>query len=203
MSEEILKALMQLFAIVSRPGSEASELRMKVESFLNRQLNQELVAQYLDIFDSFFRQVMEEDAKVSKKERLLSRRSVRVLKICTVINEALAQAQKIVVLVQLVEFIKSDELEATSQEMEFVSTVSETFNIQDNDFELISDFVISDDSLADHKDYLVVDGKKENGAGKHVKHTEHTRLICTKKLLECGTVYTRCRHINTDTIDGQ
>jgi ABC-type multidrug transport system fused ATPase/permease subunit len=177
MSEEILKALMQLFAIVSRPGSEASELRSKVESFLNRQLNQELVIEYLEIFDSFFRQVMEEDAKVSKKERLLSRRSVRVLKICTVINEALAQAQKIVVLVQLVEFIKSDELKSTSQEMEFVSTVSDTFNITDKDFELIRDFILSDKELDDNTDYLVVDGKQENGAGKHIKHIYRENLI--------------------------
>ena len=91
MSEEILKALMQLFAIVSAPGSDASERRNMVKSFLNRQLNQELVAAYLQVFDGFFKQVMEEDAQVTKKERLLSRRSVRVLKICTVINEELAQ----------------------------------------------------------------------------------------------------------------
>ena len=117
MSEEILKALMQLFAIVSRPGSDASERRLKVESFLNRQLNQELVSVYLDVFDGFFRQVMEEDAQVSKKERLLSRRSVKVLKICTVINEALAQSQQIVVLFQLLEFIKSDKLKASNQEL--------------------------------------------------------------------------------------
>ena len=149
MSEEILKALMQLFAIVSRPGSDASERRHMVESFLNRQLNQELVAVYLDVFDGFFKQVMEEDAQVSKKERLLSRRSVRVLKICTVINEELAQSQKIVVLFQLLEFIKSDNLMASSQEMEFISTVSDTFNIPDTDFELIRDFVLSNGVLED------------------------------------------------------
>jgi ABC-type multidrug transport system ATPase subunit len=177
MSEEILKALMQLFAIVSRPGSDASERRLKVESFLNRQLNQELVAVYLEIFDGFFRQVMEEDARVSKKQRLLSRRSVRVLKICTVINEALAQAQKIIVLFQLLEFIKSDKLEASSQELEFVSTVSDTFNIPDSDFILIRDFVFSDQELEDNKEYLVVDGKQENGAGFFIKHIYRENLI--------------------------
>jgi ABC-type multidrug transport system ATPase subunit len=177
MSEEILKALMQLFAIISRPGSEASERRLKVESFLNRQLNQELVAVYLEVFDDFFRQVMEEDAKVSKKERLLSRRSVRVLKICTVINEALAQSQKIIVLFQLLEFIKSDKPGASGQEVEFVSTVSDTFNIPDADFELIRDFVFCDEELEDNQEYLVVDGKKENAAGKKIKHIYRENLI--------------------------
>ncbi len=177
MSEEILKALMQLFAIVSRPGSDASERRLMVESFLSRQLNQELVAVYRDIFDSFFKQVMEEDAKVTKKERLLSRRSVRVLKICTVINEELAQSQKIVVLFQLLEFIKSDKLEASSQEMEFISTVSDTFNIPDEDFDLTRDFVLSDGDLEDNIEYLVVDDKRENGAGENIKHIYRENLI--------------------------
>ena len=54
MSEEILKALMQLFAIISRPESDASERRLVVESFLSRQLNQELVAVYLEVFDEYY-----------------------------------------------------------------------------------------------------------------------------------------------------
>ncbi len=177
MSEEILKALMQLFAIVSRPGSDASERRLMVKSFLRRQLNQELVAVYLDVFDNFFMQVIEEDAKVTKKERLLSRRSVRVLKICTVINEQLAQSQKIVVLFQLLEFVKADKLEASSQEMEFISTVSDTFNIPDEDFDLTSNFVLSDEELEDNIKYLVVDGNRENGAGANIKHIYRENLI--------------------------
>jgi ABC-type multidrug transport system ATPase subunit len=177
MSEEILKALMQLFAIVSRPGSDASERRQMVKSFLSRQLNQELVAAYLDIFDDYFRQVMEEDAKVTKKERLLSRRSVRVLKICTVINEELAQSQKIIVLFQLLEFIKSDNLKVNSQEMEFISTVSDTFNITDEDFALIRDFVLSDAELKDKSDYLVVDNNRDKLPGKKIKHLFRENLV--------------------------
>ena len=177
MSEAILKALMQLFAIVSRPGSDASERRQMVRSFLNRQLNQELVAVYLDIFDEFFQQVMEEDAKVTKKERLLSRRSVRVLKICTVINEELAQSQKIIVLFQLLEFIKSDNLKVNSQEMEFISTVSDTFNITDKDFDLIRDFVLSDAELKDKSDYLVVDNNRDKLPGKKIKHLFRENLV--------------------------
>jgi len=176
MSEEILKALMQLFAIVSRPESNASERRLMVESFLRRQLNKELGARYLDVFDNYFQQVILEDAKVSKKERLLARRSVRVLKICTVINEELTQSQKIVVLFQLLEFIKSDKLQATSQEMEFISIVSDTFNIPDEDFEMTRNFVLSDGKLEDNIEYLVVDGKRENGQGKNIKHIYRENL---------------------------
>jgi len=177
MSEEILKALMQLFAIISRPESDAAERRLVVESFLNRQLNQELVDVYLDVFDGFFMQVMEEDAKVTKKERLLSRRSVRVLKICTVINEELTQAQKIVVLFQLLEFIKSESQAVTDQEMEFISTAADTFHIPDEDFELIRHFVLSDGKLENKGEYLVVDGNKEKSTGRNIKHIYRENLV--------------------------
>ena len=53
MSEKILKALIQLFAIIARPQSSDSDRRSVVEAFLRRQLNKELVKEYLTIFDDF------------------------------------------------------------------------------------------------------------------------------------------------------
>ena len=121
---------MQLFAIIARPESDATDRRSVVESFLRRQLNQELVDVFMDEFDSLYKKnVEEEEEKVTKKRRLLARRSVRVLKICTAINEELAQSQKIIVLFQLLEFIKTETEVVTDQEMEFVTTVAATFNI--------------------------------------------------------------------------
>ena len=54
MSEKILKALMQLFAIIARPQGNDSDRREIVELFLRRQLNEELVKEYLEIFDEFY-----------------------------------------------------------------------------------------------------------------------------------------------------
>ena len=92
MSEKILEALMQLFAIISRPESNAEERRAVVASYLESQLNQELSDKYVEVFDTEFRKVIAEDAKVSKKEKILSRRAVRVLKLCTNLIEELDQS---------------------------------------------------------------------------------------------------------------
>ena len=54
MSEKILKALMQLFAIIARPGSSANDRKIVVESFLKRQLNNELIREYLKVFDEYY-----------------------------------------------------------------------------------------------------------------------------------------------------
>ena len=52
MSEEILKALMQLFAIIAKQdeGVESSE-REFVKNFLTQQLNDEAVPEYMALFD--------------------------------------------------------------------------------------------------------------------------------------------------------
>ena len=102
MSEKILKALMQLFAIIARPQSSDSDRRGVVEAFLRRQLNEELVKEYLRIFDDFYKEAQERQKKSAQKKRH-SAVSVRVLRITTQVNDQLTQDQKIIVLVQLLE----------------------------------------------------------------------------------------------------
>ena len=133
MSERILKALMQMFAIIARVDGIDDNGRLIVQSFLKQQLNQELVDQYLAIFDDF----LEAHHQVTKKKDGTAKRtslnSVKILKICTQINGELTQVQKVVVLLRLIEFINSN-TEIAEQEMEFVTTVAETFNIDDEEF---------------------------------------------------------------------
>ncbi len=178
MSEKILKALMQLFAIIARPESSADDRRAIVESFLIRQLNKELADEFLVVYDEFVQKFAEEDEKKSQKaDRILSRRSVRVLKICTSINEELTQQQKVVFLIQLLEFIKSDSEVGTGQEMEFVDTVSDTFNIVAEEYESIKEFVLNDKKLAASIHFLFVDDT-ETGRDlpKGAKHFQRKNL---------------------------
>ena len=58
MSERILKALMQLFAIVAKVDGITNTGRDIVQAFLKQQLNQELVDEYLKLFDQFLRQMI-------------------------------------------------------------------------------------------------------------------------------------------------
>jgi ABC-type multidrug transport system ATPase subunit len=159
MSERILKALMQMFAIIARVNGVNDSGRFIVQSFLKQQLNQELVDQYLAIFDEF----LEAHHSVSKKKdgsaKRTSLNSVKVLKICTQINGELTQVQKVVVLIRLIEFISSNE-EISEQEMEFVITVAETFNIDEEEFIRCMKFVqAKEDTAPDSSKILVLDNK--------------------------------------------
>ena len=63
MSERILKALMQLFALVAKVDSVNHDGKSVVEVFLKQQLNAELVTQYLSLFEEF----LEKHQKISKR----------------------------------------------------------------------------------------------------------------------------------------
>ena len=169
MSERILKALMQMFAIIARVDGIDDNGRLIVQSFLKQQLNQELVEQYLAIFDEF----LEAHHQVTKKKDGTAKRtslnSVKILKICTQINSELTQVQKVVVLLRLIEFINSN-TEIAEQEMEFVTTVAETFNIDDDEFKRAMEFVRAGvDSIPESSRLLIIDNKTTH----NLKETKH------------------------------
>lgn len=170
MSEQILKALMQLFAIIARPASSKEDRRIVVESLLKKQLNQELVEEYLKIFDDFYKMHQEKQKEKDKRQRRISSSSVRVLKICTEINEELIQTQKIIVLFQLLEFSKSGEGEITDQELEFVKTVSDTFNIPEEEYDLMNSFVLNSfDKIPESSKMLIINNAKDHS----IPETKH------------------------------
>lgn len=167
MSEEILKALMQLFAIIAKQdgGLGASE-REFVESFLKQQLNEEAVQEYLALFDSFVGSAGEES---NGKKLTAVKDSVRVLGICKKINKTLTQRQKVVVLVRLFELVNADR-KFTEQRMAIINTVSEVFKLSAEEFTDIERFVVGTDlESLDRSSILTIDsGSYRPLHGKHI-----------------------------------
>ena len=162
MSEEILKALMQLFAIIAKQdeGVELNE-REYVKNFLTQQINDEAVTEYLALFDSFAGlDKTEENGEESKKKLTSVKDSVRILGICKKINKTLTQEQKVVVLVRLFELVNAD-MKFTDQRMAIINTVAEVFNLSKEEFKSIETFVVKNrpDAL-DKPDILIISDKE-------------------------------------------
>lgn len=167
MSESILKALMQLFAIIARPDGDEGNRRHLVIEFLKQQLNQELVDEYLIIFDNYYHKQKKRKTHTSRKG--LSAGSVRVITICTLINKELTLRQKIIVVIRLLEFVDSGE-SASVQEMEFINMVAEIFHIPDTDYKEIQQFVLdSINFVPENENFLIIDNK-ENCKKELVRH---------------------------------
>lgn len=170
MSEEILKALTQLFAIITKQDGGVSEGERKyVINFFQTELDRDSIKEYLDLYDQFsgYGKTDEDEGK----KRLTSvKDSVKTLGICKKINKTLTQKQKVVVLIKLLELVSTDK-NFTPQRMEIINTVSTVFNIVQYEYELIERFVISDDAQSlNYPDILLLDSRESQADGLVNKH---------------------------------
>jgi len=142
MTEEILKALMQLFGLTASLEGTNPEYRMLVENFLAEHLSLELSQKYLLIFEEYAKlRTVETDEQGQKLTSM--RVSSRMLVICTRINQELTQQQKIVVLTRMIELIVADG-DVSDTELEFINTVASIFNFQRNELDSLLNFVTTD-----------------------------------------------------------
>ena len=162
MSEEILKALMELFAlIVKQDNGILMNEREYVSGFLNKQLTRETVQEYLALFDEqagpvLQRSILKEPSAPSVKD------SVKIFGICKKINHTLNQEQKVVVLMRLYELVNTAR-QFTLQRMNIINTVAEVFKILPVEFAAIEQFVKNDnpDQLNNPSILVLTPGNEE------------------------------------------
>jgi len=143
MSEEILKALMELFAlIVKLDGGILYNEREYVSKFLTKQLTTEGVREYLALFDCHAGPVIEKPESAESNAPSV-KDSVKILGICKKINRTLNQEQKVVVLMRLYELINADR-QFTPQRMNIINTVAEVFKITHEEVVSTEQFVKND-----------------------------------------------------------
>ena len=163
MSTGVLQALMQLFAIITKSGGDNglhNNGRDVIAIFLRQQLNRDLVKKFLASYDEFVAVQQAKRLSNNGRKKTASLNSVKILKICTQINEELTQKEKVFVLLRLLEFTKNscDELQIA----EFIEIVSDTFNISRNIFDDLKALVKStSDDVIDNENFIYACGDDE------------------------------------------
>ena len=194
MSEPILKALIQLFALMVDLHDDTvitvSEKKI-VRSFLSRLLNNELVTRYMRMFDEFLQLYNAEHIEKGsiKDRKRISLKAMRILSICEEINNELHQKQKVYVLVQLMDFIASGK-ELTENKLDFIQTVANAFYIQDDEYRNIRGFILGTlYDVPEKRKLLFIDNKKESELD-DVKHIFSNNLRGTISFLHIAATNT-------------
>lgn len=162
MSEPLLKAIIQLFAIVAKEDEVTDQERDQIEAFLHDHLNKNAVAHYLKRFDEYSESiVIEKNVDIIEEQK-------RIKSICSHINEELTQKQKVVIILELMVIILADG-HISKREEELVRSIGSAFNISEEEVELIKTFVIG----TAHEDFtsekvLIIDSQQHQQA--HYKH---------------------------------
>lgn len=182
MSEEILKALTQLFAIITKQDGGVSENeRQFVIDFFQQELEKSAIVEYLTLYDQISGYSDQQAKHVDDRSAKLTsvKDSLKTLAICKKINKTLTQKQKVVVLIKLLELVGSDQ-HFSAQRMEIINTVSTVFNITQEEYKLIESFITVKDVISlNHKDILIADSGTEKLAPlqKHLHTHVHGHLI--------------------------
>jgi len=163
MSETILNALIHLFAIVAniriRELSQAE--KQIVEEYLERYLNRELINEYLKLFDNYFEFYQRElknntDTPVESYSLI----SFQITNVCRQIKKGLLRYERLVVFIQLLEFIRSDD-EITDRELKFADTVADSFNLGESEVANSKALLFEGDpSKVEKEKVLIVDNQR-------------------------------------------
>jgi len=205
MSEEILKALTQLFAIITKQdGGVTENERQFVINFFQQELEQSAIQSYLDVYDEisgFKNQIPhhedQKDSVPSVKD------SLKTLAICKKINKTLTQKQKVIVLIKCLELVHSDK-HFSAQRMEIVNTVSTVFNISQDEYKLIENFVRSENIEALDIPELLIVNEFEHRTRVHQKHI-HAHLhgnLTFFKVSSVGMYFTKYSGADSTNLNG-
>ena len=200
MSEKILKALMQLFAIGAGLEKKTFQSRAVVEAFLKQQLNTSSVLEYLSLFDYHFR-VSQAGIDTGKKSALSF---AKVRDICTEINKDLSTKQKYVVLIRLLEFILSDNKEVSETEKNYLQVVAEVLNINEEDFALGFSFAQKNASAIDSDQCLLINGNEKSfSSARHLKRAGMSGEVMVIRFAQADIMFAKYTGKDALSLNGQ
>jgi ABC-type multidrug transport system ATPase subunit len=167
MSEEILKALTQLFAIITKQdGSVTEEEHEYVRNFFQMELDRDSVMEYLSMYEKAVAYESEDPhyKKQASHKKASVRDTVRTLNLSKKINRTLSQKQKVIVLLRLLELLKADN-SLTPLGVEIIDTMSTIFNVPLGEYNLLKQYVKYNE-IAELNDQNFLIGARVNGQSK-------------------------------------
>lgn len=147
MSEELLKAIIQLFAIVARERITEDE-RNNIKEFLGLHLNRDSTKYYLNLFDDFCK-----NHKIESTQDLSSLDPetirfvddwARIMQISKQVNQALTMQQKLVLIIKIIELVFAD-WEISERQENLIFYIGQALKIPRKDLDALRNFVTGQD----------------------------------------------------------
>ncbi len=188
MSEELLKAVVQLFAIVTRERITEEE-RNNIKSFLGLYLNRDAVKFYLNLFDQFYNNYKVVEAapgtsSIDYETQQFVDDWAKIMQITKKVNQALTMQQKQVLIVKIIELVFIDN-EIPERQTNLIFYIGQALKIDQHDVKALKDFVTGQDmdELAS-KNVLIIDEGSDDKRypGPRITEKNLTGLIAVLKL---------------------
>ena len=172
MSEQLLKAILRLFALVAKEDEVTDQERDQIRIFLEGHVSYATVDSYLRMFDGFV-------ANLSPKTGDITIEVSNVDELCQQVNSDLTQKQKIVIVLEILNIIQADG-SISDREEELVDTIGKNFKITPKELAAIKTFVLGQQvTQLDHSQILIIDSSpaKTFSASQHLGRDHLNGLI--------------------------
>jgi len=193
MSEELLKAIIQFFAIVAKERITDEE-RTIIKEFLSLHLNQDGVRYYLSLFDEFCKvnkPAASQLANVDEATQEFVDDWAQIIQIARKVNQALTMQQKAVLVIKIIELVfVGDEL--SERQSNLIFYIGEALKIPGKDFRAMRAFVLGHDAeelLS--KNILIIDESPESHEhqGPHLMAKNISGMIAILRLTDIETYF--------------
>ncbi len=206
MSEELLKAVIQFFAIVAKERITEDE-RAIIKEFLGLHLNQDGTRYYLSLFDEFCKANKRTATgllvNVDEATQEFVDDWAQIMQISKKVNQALTMQQKAVLVIKIIELVFADD-NLSERQSNLIFYISEALKIPSKDFRAMRAFVLGHDieELAS-KNILVIDeGSDEiNHPGPRITAKNLTGLIAILRLQDIETYFIKYLGITSLTLN--
>ncbi|RAV97848.1 ATP-binding cassette domain-containing protein [Pseudochryseolinea flava] len=199
MSEELLKAIIQLFAIVARERITEDE-RTNIKEFLSLHLNREATSYYLKLFDEFCQAQesgVNQELSLDADTQQFVDDWAKIMQIVKKVNQALTMQQKLVLIVKIIELVTADN-EISDRQGNLIFYIGQALKIPQSDVHALQQFVMGQDidELAS-KNVLIVDEGSGDYIGPRLIEKDLTGLIAVLRLPDAEAYFIKYLGITT------
>jgi ABC-type multidrug transport system ATPase subunit len=202
MSEELLKAIIQLFAIVTRERITDVE-RSNIKEFLGLHLNRDAVKYYLGLFDNYcttnsVNQANEAGSFDAETQQFVDDWS-KIMHIIKQVNQALTRQQKLVLVAKIIELVFTD-YTISERQGNLIFYIGQALKIPKADMHALQDFVVGQDidELASKNVLIIDEGSGDTPyPGPRILERNLTGLIAILRLADEETYFIKYLGIST------
>jgi ABC transport system ATP-binding/permease protein len=201
MSEELLKAIVQLFAIVAKERITEDE-RTSIKEFLSLHFNQEAIRRYLNLFDEYskanLRAAVSGLGNVDDDTLEFVDDWAQIMQICKQVNQALTMEQKVVLVCKIIELVAEGQI--SERQGNLIFYIGEALKIPMKDLQVIRSFVLGQDiEELSNKSIMVIDEGSDTfeHPGPRIVSKNLTGLIAILRVHDIETYFIKYLGIST------
>ncbi|MCU4174695.1 ATP-binding cassette domain-containing protein [Carboxylicivirga sp. N1Y90] len=173
MSELLLEALMQIFALLTdqREEQETGQGVVEVKNFLSRNLNSEFVDQAIERYDFYVEKYHENSYSKdqAKREKQVSSNMHLLKTICDQLNQELEQSTKFLLVTNMLNFIMRDE-HVSDEEGLFTDALAVHLKLEEDEYKNLRDFIVGYPLDVESKDRLLLISGQQEKPEEDIKH---------------------------------